>query len=225
MQYFLDVLQNRIFGGGGGTVTIYDIVVTLALTCVLAVYIFYVYKAVSRSVMYSKGFHVSMAVMCLISATVVMSIRDNIAIALGTLGALSIARFRTAVKDPIDLVFIFWSITTGIVMGAGSYMLAFAGCFVIAAVLIVMQLLPSGGMPYILIINCTGDENLAAAVALLQKSVKRSKMKSKVVSAAGFELTYEVTLRDREGEFIAGLRSIEGVSHAALVAYDGEYMG
>jgi uncharacterized membrane protein YhiD involved in acid resistance len=223
MQNFLDIIQNRF--SGGGTVSAHDIVITLLLTCVLAVYIFFVYKAVSRSVMYSKGFHISMAIMCLISATVVMAIRDNIAIALGTLGALSIARFRTAVKDPIDLVFIFWSITTGIVMGAGSYTLAFAGCFVVAAVLIIMQMLPSGGTPYILILNCTGDENTAAAAAFMQKSVKRWRLKSKVLSPNGFELTYEVTLRDKEGEFINRLREHEGVGHAALVAYDGEYMG
>ena len=224
MQPFLDVLEQRIFGGGGGAVSVYDIAVTLLLTCVAALYIFFMYKIASKSVMYSKGFHVSMAIMCLISATVVMAIRDNVAIALGTLGALSIARFRTAVKDPVDLVFIFWSITTGIVMGAGAYLLAFAGCLVTAAVLLALHLLPSGGTPYILVVRCN-EGALEAVYAALREGVRRSKLKSKVVQNSGYEMTYEVALRDNEGLFVKSLAQQEGVAHAALVAYDGEYLG
>ncbi|MCL2546102.1 MAG: DUF4956 domain-containing protein [Oscillospiraceae bacterium] len=220
LQGFFDMLAvgfDNDIGAG-------QIVTTLLLTFALSIYIFFVYRISSRAVLYSRNFNITMSAMSVVVAMVVMAIGNSPALSLGMVGALSIVRFRTAIKDPIDLLFLFWSIAAGLCMGAGMYRLAFIGSIAVAVVLLVLNLLPMGGLSYLLVVGCDDDQAAKAALAAMNKATKRNKLRSRSVTAKGIELTYEVTLIDKEGSLVNELNELDGVNHAALVAYDGEYV-
>lgn len=221
MNEILEFIKN---GFRDDVVTVPEAIATLLLTSVLAVYIFYMYKLCSRAVLYSRNFNVTMSAMSVVTAVVIMVISRNFGLSLGMVGALSIVRFRTAIKDPVDLLFIFWSITVGIAMGAGMYRLSVIGCIVVALVLMVLNFLPTGGTSYLLVFGCRDDESAKQAITLMGQATRRRKLKSRSVTVNGIELTYEVSVNGAECEFITALNAVEGVTHAALVAYDGEFV-
>lgn len=201
-----------------------DMVIALALAFVLGLFIFLVYKKTFNGVMYSAGFGVSLLGMTLITTLIILAVTSNIVLSLGMVGALSIVRFRTAIKEPMDIVFLFWSISAGIVLGAGLIPLAIFGSLFIGIILIIFVNKKSGDSPYILVVNCAGDRAEQQVLETVKSSVKKQVVKSKAVSQSGIELTIEVRLKSSETDFVNTLGAIDGVSNTVLVSYNGEYM-
>ena len=201
-----------------------DMVIALALAFVLGLFIFLVYKKTFNGVMYSAGFGVSLLGMTLITTLIILAVTSNIVLSLGMVGALSIVRFRTAIKEPMDIVFLFWAISAGIVLGAGLIPLAIFGSLFIGVILIIFVNKKSGDSPYILVVNCADGKAEQKVLDTVKTSVKKQVIKSKAVSQNGIELTIEVRLKSSETDFVNILGAIDGVSSTVLVSYNGEYM-
>ena len=201
-----------------------DMIIALALSLVLGLFIFMVYKRTFNGVMYSQVFGLSLIAMCMITTLVILAISSNVVLSLGMVGALSIVRFRTAVKDPMDIVYLFWSIASGIVLGAGMLPLAVLGTAFVGIVLIALGVKKVTDSPYILIVECDDERAEEAAAAKVREVVKKYTVKSKTVSKSGIEMTMEVRLPEMSTEFVNAVTKIDGVKNAALVSYNGEYL-
>lgn len=201
-----------------------DMVIALALAFALGLFIFFVYKKTFNGVMYSAAFGVSLMAMTLITTLIILAVTSNVVLSLGMVGALSIVRFRAAIKEPMDIAFLFWSISAGIVTGAGFITLAVFGSLFIGIILIVFVNKKSRENPYIVIVNCADEASEQKATQQIKNAVVKSLIKSKTVSKNGIELTIEVRLKDEATAFINQLCATEGVSNAVLVSYNGEYM-
>ncbi len=202
-----------------------DTALALALALVLGLLIFFVYKKTFNGVMYSANFGISLIAMTLITTLVILAVTSNVILSLGMVGALSIVRFRTAVKDPIDIAYLFWAIAAGIVLGAGLIPLAVFGSLFIAALMVLFASGKTNDSPYILVLNCTDDESEKAALQLIGTQVKKHVVKSKTVTPGmGIELTMEIRLKNMATAFVNEVADVTGVKNAALVAYNGDYM-
>ncbi|WP_419821987.1 DUF4956 domain-containing protein [Anoxybacterium hadale] len=201
-----------------------DTAIALGLAFVLGLFIFFVYKKTFSGVMYSSGFGVSLIGMSLITTLIILAISSNVVLSLGMVGALSIVRFRAAVKDPMDIVYLFWSIAVGIVLGAGMIPLAFFGSLFIGIILMIFANRKPSDNAYILVAHCADDAAEKAVTDTVKSSVRKHLVKSKSVSARGIELTLEIRLKEMSTEFINKISAVEGVSNAVLVSYNGEYL-
>lgn len=201
-----------------------DMVLAIVLSFILGLFICYVYKKTFNGVMYSQSFGVSLIAMTLITTFIILAITSNVVLSLGMVGALSIVRFRSAIKEPIDIAYLFWSIAVGIVVGAGMFPLAVFGSICIGLVLIIFVNKKTKDTPYILVVNCENDVTEKAVLKLITDAVSKHVMKSKSVSKVGIELTMEIRLKDATTDFINQLSSMSGVSNAVLVSYNGDYM-
>jgi uncharacterized membrane protein YhiD involved in acid resistance len=201
-----------------------DMIIALGLSFVLGLFIFYVYKKTFNGVMYSASFGVSLMAMSLITTLIILAVTSNIVLSLGMVGALSIVRFRSAIKEPLDIAFLFWSISVGIVTGAGLIPLAVFGSLFIGIILVVFVNKKSTDNPYILVVNCKDDNSEQLVTKAISESVRKHMIKSKTVSTSGIELTVEVRLKDMTTQFVNQISAIEGVSNTVLVSYNGEYM-
>jgi len=201
-----------------------DMVLAMALALALGVFIFIVYRKTYTGVMYSAGFGVSLLGLTLVTTLIILAVTSNIILSLGMVGALSIVRFRTAIKEPLDIVFLFWSIAAGIVLGAGLLPLAVLGSVFIGVILIVFVNRKSMDTPYILILSCESDRPEDEILSRLAVSAKKYSVKSKTVTSDGMEFTLELRLADASTKFVSALQSIQGVRSAALVSYNGDYM-
>ena len=201
-----------------------DMVIAMALALALGLFIFLVYKKTFSGVIYSQSFGVSLVGMTLITTLIILAITSNVVLSLGMVGALSIVRFRTAIKEPIDIVFLFWAISAGIVLGAGLIPLAVFGSVFVGLILLALVNKKSRENPYILALACDDEKAEQEAAALTASSVRRCVTKSKTVSSAGIELTLEVRLESTSAGFVNRLAQIPGVRSAVLVSYNGEYM-
>ena len=201
-----------------------DTAIGMAFAFVLGVFIFYVYQKTFSGVMYSRSFGVSLIAMTLITTLVIIAVTSNVVLSLGMVGALSIVRFRTAIKEPLDIAFLFWAIAVGIVIGAGMIPLAVIGSAFIGVLMVVFVNKKNTDNPYILVVNCTDDIAEEKVVKMVGDAVKKYVVKSKSVSKAGMELTLEIRLKDMTTKFINEISDVEGVNNAVLVSYNGEYM-
>lgn len=205
--------------------SILDTVIALGLAFALGLFIFLVYKKTFKGVMYSSSFGVSLVAMTLITTLIIMAITSNVILSLGMVGALSIVRFRSAIKEPMDIAFLFWSITSGIVLGAGLIPLAIFGSLFIGVVMLILVNRKSVDNPYILVISVNGDLNEKKVMDYLSNKVKKHVIKSKTVSAgSNIEISIEIKLKDMSTQFVNEISSIDGVTNAVLVSYNGEYM-
>lgn len=204
--------------------SVLDTLIGLAFALALGLFIFLVYKKTFTGVMYSTGFALSLIGLSMVTTLVIMAVTSNVVLSLGMVGALSIVRFRTAIKEPMEIVFLFWAIAAGIVIGAGMIPLAIAGSVIIGVVLMIFANRKHVETPYIVVINAGNDEAEKAALDLVSRSVKRFVVKSKSVNASGIELTAEVKITGSSTDFVNSLIQLEGVTNAALVSYNGEYM-
>lgn len=202
-----------------------DMVIALALSFVLGLFIMQVYKKTFKGVMYSQSFCVSLMAMTLITTLIILAVTSNVVLSLGMVGALSIVRFRSAIKEPIDIAFLFWAISGGIVLGAGLIPLAIFGSIFIGLVMILFVNKQPSDHPYILVVNCNNDECEKNVNAVLSNKVKKQLIKSKTVSQNGVELSIEIRLKDKTTDFVNEISAINGVSNAILVSYNGEYLG
>ena len=207
------------------SVSIIDIVLAMALAFAVGLFIFFVYKKTYRGVMYSSSFGVTLIAMTLITTLVILAVTSNVVLSLGMVGALSIVRFRTAIKEPLDIAFLFWSIAAGIVLAAGMLPLAIFGSIVIGVILLIFVNKKSHTSPYILVVNCDGHETEQQVKDYLSSNVAKCVCKSKSAQKGLIELNLEIRLKSDDTDFINTLADMQGVSHAVLVSYNGDYMG
>ncbi|MBW4846513.1 MAG: DUF4956 domain-containing protein [Lachnospiraceae bacterium] len=219
----LDQLLNFTFLNKAASFSIPDILAALGISFVIGLFIFMVYKKTYIGVMYSSSFGITLIAMDLITTLVILAVSSNLITSLGMVGALSIVRFRTVVKEPLDLVYLFWSITTGIIVGAGLIPLAVIGSIAIGCVLFVFVNRKTTDTPYVVVINCDDENAETQSTSMLKNHTKKHLVKSKNVSKNGIELTVEVRLKDSSVKFINDLLTINGVSNAVLVSYNGDY--
>ncbi|MDY2629872.1 MAG: DUF4956 domain-containing protein [Clostridium sp.] len=221
---FNDIFKSS-FLEKASSFSILDMVIALALAFAIGLFIFLVYKKTFRGVMYSENFGVSLLAMTLITTLIILAVTSNVVLSLGMVGALSIVRFRSAIKEPLDIAFVFWSISVGIVLGAGLIPLAIFGSVFIGIILLVFINKKSSDNPYILIVNCSDDNSENLAMNHINKSVKKHVIKSKTVSASnGIEITVEIRLKEMSTKFVNEINNLEGVNNVVLVSYNGDYM-
>ena len=218
------IFQSTFFARSVEAFSFIDVLLTLLISGLIGFMIYMVYKKCSTSIMYSHSFNISLVVMGIISAMLIMAVTSNIAVSLGTLGALSIVRFRTAVKDPIDIVYIFWSIAAGIITGAGMFLSALLGSLFLGIILMLLSRRRSKYDSYLLIVNFEPLSLEPAIYTLLKENVKRYRVKSKNIYPGGIcELTLEVAIAGENSMFLNDISETDGVTSAVLVTYDGRF--
>lgn len=221
---FNDIFKSS-FLENVNSVSILDMVVALALAFGLGMFIFLVYKKTFNGVMYSSSFGVTLVALTMITTLVILAVTSNVVLSLGMVGALSIVRFRTPIKEPLDIAFLFWSIAVGIVLAAGMIPLAVFGSVAIGAVMLIFVNRKSHTNPYIVVLRCDSQKSEQEAQLFISKNTERCTVKSKTAQKGLVELNLEIRLRDDNTDFINTLSEISGVNSAVLVSYNGEYMG
>ena len=207
------------------SVSLLDMVLALVLAFGVGLFVFFIYKKTYSGVMYSSSFGVTLIALTMITTLVILAVTSNVVLSLGMVGALSIVRFRTAIKEPMDIAFLFWSIAVGIVVGAGLIPLAVFGSVVIGIILLVFANRKDSSNPYIVVLSCEGNESEKAAAAYLAQQTNKCIVKSKTARKGSVELNMEVRLKDDNTDFINRLADLPGVQNAVLVSYNGDYMG
>ena len=220
---FSDVFKSSFLSNINSFSTL-DVLLALGLAFVLGLFIFLIYKKTYQGVMYSDSFGVSLIAMAMITSLVIIAVTSNVVLSLGMVGALSIVRFRTAIKEPMDIAFLFWAIAVGIVLGAGLLPLAIIGSVIIGVIIVVFSTRKIGDTPYILVVSCDNKEAEKEVAGIIEESAKKNVLKSKSVTKSGVELTYEVRIKEEDTEFVNRIYFCEGVTNAVLVSYNGEYM-
>ena len=220
---FQDIFKSS-FLENVNAIPVFDMVLAMVLAFAVGLFIFFIYKKSYAGVMYSASFGVTLIGLTMVTALVILAVTSNIVLSLGMVGALSIVRFRTAIKEPSDIVFLFWAIAAGIVLAAGLIPLAIFGSLLIGLILLVFSRHKSFDQPYILVIHCTDTEAEKASREYVAANVKKLSLKSKSVAKGCIELNYEVRLKDADSDFINALSDLPGVSHTVMVSYNGDYM-
>ena len=199
--------------------------IAMILAFAIGMFIFLVYKKTYQGVMYSSSFGVTLVALTMITTLVILAVTSNVVLSLGMVGALSIVRFRTAIKEPLDIAFLFWSIAVGIVLAAGIIPLAVFGSIIIGVILIVFVNKKTSLMPYIIVLSCAGHDAETKANDFIRSKVNRFVVKSKSVQKENIELNIEIRQKDDNTDFINELADMDGIKSAVLVSYNGEYMG
>lgn len=219
---------NDIFKSGflesvsGFSVT--DTLLGLVFSLVIGLFIFLIYRKTCAGIMYSSNFALTLIGLTLVTTLVIMAVTSNVILSLGMVGALSIVRFRAAIKEPVEIVYLFWSIAAGIVVGAGLIPLALIGSAVIGLVLYIMASRKTHESPYMLVLRLSDESGEQNAMKIVDENAAKTVVKAKTVSKSGIELSVEVRLKDPSTSFINRLCKIDGVTDATLVSYSGEYM-
>lgn len=223
---FKDIFKKSFLEGFASTeITTLTVVTALGVACLLALYIFFVYRVVTRKTFYSKNFNITLAGVTVITASLILTMQSSVVLSLGMVGALSIVRFRTAIKEPMDIAFLFWSIAAGIVLSAGMIPLTVFGSVIIGVVMMLFVNRKAAHNPYIAVISCIDRGAEQRAVKFLSENVEKAVIKSKTVQSGGIELNYEVRLKGADTDFISTLSEMDGVNSAVLVSYNGDYLG
>lgn len=207
------------------SISVLDMLVTLALAFGLGMLIFLVYKKTYSGVMYSSSFGGTLVALTMITSMTILAVTSNVVLSLGMVGALSIVRFRTAIKEPMDIAFLFWAIAAGIVLAAGMIPLAIIGSVIIAVIMLVFLNRKAVHDPYIAVITCADADAEKAAAEYLKKNVEKAVIKAKTAQNGSIEMTWEVRLLKQDTEFITELSGMKGVNSAVLVSYNGDYLG
>ncbi|MBD2872688.1 DUF4956 domain-containing protein [Paenibacillus arenilitoris] len=221
---FTDILKKSVLENFASDISLAKILLTLGVAFVIGLFIFLLYKRIFSGVLYSKSFNVSLIGMTMITAVVIIAINSNLVLSLGMVGALSIVRFRTPIKDPTDLIFLFWAAVAGIVTGAGFFTLAVIGSVVVGLILFFFVKGSSVENPYLLVVNCDDDAAEQHIHKQIGSFVKRYNVKQKTVTPGNIEMTVEVRLRDESGRFVNKLTELAGVRSAVLISYSGDYV-
>lgn len=204
--------------------SVLDTLLGLAAALVIGLFIFLIYKKTLTGVMYSSGFALTLVGLSLVTTLVIMAVTSNVVLSLGMVGALSIVRFRTAIKEPVEIVFLFWSLAVGIVIGAGMIPLAVISSAIIGVILLLFANRKIRNNPYILVLSCKNEQAETLALEALKANTAHYIVKAKTVTADGIELTAELKTKDASTAFVNSIAVLEGVENATLVSYNGEYM-
>lgn len=202
-----------------------DMVLAMVIAFAVGIFIFFVYKKTYSGVMYSSSFGVTLVALTMITTFVILAVTSNVVLSLGMVGALSIVRFRTAIKEPLDIAFLFWSIAAGIVLAAGLIPLAVFGSIIIGIIIMIFANRKEAADPYIVVLHCDGSESEKKAFEYLAGKTKRCVVKSKTARKGSVEVNAEIRLNDDNTDFINELSELPGVESAVLVSYNGDYMG
>lgn len=219
---FLDTIKKSVLEQFSGGADIRDMLASLFAAFLMGAFILLIYRQTFRGVLFSKGFAFSLILLSMVTALVIRTISSNLALSLGMVGALSIVRFRTAIKDPVDTVFMFWSITCGIMSGAGLYLVGGAACLGVGLLyFVIAKFYGKTKAPYLLVIRYEPEK--AANIGKALKQLPRHRLKSRTVTAGGAEITVEVSLEGSEVETIDKFLQVDGILDASLVSYEGEF--
>ena len=218
---FKDIFKNSFLNGFSSGIDVKTILIGLAITTVLSLYIFFIYRLVTRKTFYAQTFNLSLIAMAVITAAIILTIQSNIVLSLGMVGALSIIRFRTAIKDPLDLVFLYWSISIGIICGAGLSVIAVILTLLISLVVLGMQKYPLKKLSMILVVNSTDIDSDTAILETVAKYSENYKVKSKNLTPSSLDMVIEIKV-DAESRLVREVLNIEGVTSASILSHDGE---
>ncbi|MBQ2278470.1 MAG: DUF4956 domain-containing protein [Clostridia bacterium] len=220
---FNDIFKNS-FMERAVEFSILDTLISLVLAYALGMFIYFIYKKTYQGVMFSQSFGVSLIALTMISTFIILAVTSNVVLSLGMVGALSIVRFRTAIKDPLDVVYLFWAVGVGIVLGACMYPLAVIGSIIVGVILLIFVRAKTPDCDYILVVECDNDAAEQKAVSIIKEGAKKSAIKSKTVAKGYLEVTYEIKLAGDSTEFVNKLTATDGIEKAVLVSYNGDYM-
>ena len=219
---FQDIFKKSFLEGWASTeIGPVAAITTMLVTAFLALYIFFVYRVMTKKTFYSKTFNISLAGVSVITAAIILTVQSSIVISLGMVGALSIVRFRTAIKDPMDLMFLFWAISIGIICGAGLAEIAVILSLVLTVGILILDRIPMAKAPMILVVNAQDPDAETAVMELVNRFSKHPHVKSRNMTENSLDMTVELRT-DRESELVKGVVALEGVSSAALLSHDGE---
>ena len=221
---FNDIFKSS-FLENVSSISVLDMLLTIVLSFGIGLFIFLIYKKTYRGVMYSAGFGTTLIALTMITSIVILAVTSNVVLSLGMVGALSIVRFRTAIKDPLDIAFLFWSIGAGIILAAGMIPLAIIGSVCIGLILLVFVNQKSHTHPYMVVLNCVNHDAEVSAREFLAKNATRTTVKSKSAVKGAIEMNIEVRLKEDDTDFINILSEMPGVNSAVIVSYNGDYMG
>lgn len=217
-----DIIKNKVLEAFTETdASIERIILVLSIACLLAVYIYVVYKITTRKTFYNKSFNISLAVLAVITAGIILTVQSSIVVSLGMVGALSIVRFRTAIKDPMDLIFLFWSIAIGIICGAGLFKVAIILIIVVTVMIFILDKIPVIKIPKVLIINCNEIDSDDEIEKILRKNCSSFKMKSKNISQNQIDIVYEIRTNN-EKQCLKEIWDIKGMISVACMEHEGE---
>lgn len=218
---FKDVFKKSFLEGFTTMdITTSKIMATLLMVVLLALYIFLIYRLVTRKTFYSKTFAISLAAIAVVTGGIILSMQSNMVLSLGMVGALSIVRFRTAIKDPMDLLFLFWAISVGIICGGGLYELAVIMSVVVTVLVLGLDLIPVAKAPMLLVVNLTSPEE-ASLMEIVKKYSRVCRVKSRNISGGREDMILEVRVKE-EAELIHAVSALEQVEYVSLIAHDGE---
>jgi len=219
---FKDIFKKSFLQGFSSTeITTEVVVVALAVASALALYIFFVYRIMTRKTFYSKGFNVSMAAITVITAALILTMQSSVVLSLGMVGALSIVRFRTAIKDPMDLMFLFWSISVGIICGAGLAQIAIVLSLVVTIGIVVLNKLPVAKAPMILVVNSSDIDAEKKIIDVIKKYSKLHNVKSRNMTKNALDLVIEIRV-SQGNDLVRDMMDVDGVVSASLLSHDGE---
>ena len=207
------------------SVSILDMIIAMILAFAIGMFIFLVYKKTYQGVMYSSSFGVTLVALTMITTLVILAVTSNVVLSLGMVGALSIVRFRTAIKEPLDIAFLFWAIAAGIVLAAGMIPLAVFGSILIGIIILLFANRKTSVNPYIVVLRCDGAATEKEAMEYLKQQTTKAVVKSKTAKKGELELNLEIRLKEDNTDFINELSAMNGVESAVLVSYNGDYMG
>lgn len=221
---FSDIFKSS-FLSNVTAISMFDMVVALVLAFGMGVFIYLIYKKTYAGVMYSSSFGVTLVALTMITTLVILAVTSNVVLSLGMVGALSIVRFRTAIKEPLDIAFLFWAIAAGIVLAAGMIPLAVFGSVLIGLIILFFANRKENTNPYIVVLDCNGHDSEEKAMAFLKERTGKCTVKSKTARKGNVELNLEIRLKDDNTDFVNRLSELDGVGSAVLVSYNGDYMG
>lgn len=219
---FKDIFKDSFLEAvNTGDFSLKHIAAILLITSILAAYIFFVYRFITQKTFYNKNFNISLAAITVIVAAIIMTIQSSIVISLGMVGALSIVRFRTAIKDPMDLVFLFWSISIGIICGAGLFGIAFLSSLVLTVGILVLEWLPVSKAPLLLIINSDNKDIKETVINAVKANTKAFQIKSQTITDNRFDMIMEIRTKTPDA-LLNEVSSIKGIAKCSLLSHDGE---
>lgn len=220
---FQDVLKKSFLEGVNTTnFSMFSVALTIVVTGLLGIYIYMVYRLISRRAFYSKNFNISLVAMAMITAAIILAIQSSVVISLGMVGALSIVRFRTAVKDPMDLVFLFWSISVGIICGAGLYGLALMLSLCVTVAVLLLEFLPAANAPMLLVINAGNEKAEEEIQKIVSEYAKYFRVKSRNLTQNGMDMVIELRVKTGEAEMVRKINDMPEVLSVSLLSHDGE---
>ena len=201
--------------------SVIDVLIGMMVSLVIGLFIFIIYKKTFSGVMYSNGFALTLVGLSLVTTLVIMAVTSNVVLSLGMVGALSIVRFRTAIKDPMDLVFLFWSISIGIICGAGLYEVALVTSVAVTVFILVLDMIPVSRAPMMLVVNSSKMDDEQTVLDVVGKYAKSYKVKSRNLSKGRLDMVVELRVKDESG-LVSEVAALDGMIGASLIAHDGE---